>query len=226
MSDSERERQLNQVLRSRSKEDRDIEQFLMPPQDVIKTARLIGKYTRGSIGLIGDNDHVSVALKTLYPERRVNVLEHDTRIIKSIGELSAKMCVEPADIFDYDVRNPIPEELRGSVDHTYTNPPHLKASGTGYKACINRGWELSGPKAWSLMSMPCGTAAMAPWAKRVQEATFTAMKQACFEPILFDTANTAHYPTANDAGLTSCLLGYRTPNLEAPHGVIFDSVYH
>ena len=72
---------------------------------------------------LGDDDMTSVAAGLLGVARRITVVDVDERLLKVIGEVSTENGLG-IDVVLHDLREPLPEGLRGAFDVVATDPPY------------------------------------------------------------------------------------------------------
>lgn len=86
---------------------------------------------------LGDDDLTSVAAGLLKVARRISVVDIDERLLKVIEEISTENGLE-IETVRHDLRNPLPEGLRGAFDIVATDPPYTVP---GVEVFLSRGIE-------------------------------------------------------------------------------------
>ena len=87
--------------------------------------------------LLGDDDLTSVAAGLLKVARRITVVDVDERLLKVIDEVSGENGLGIETVC-HDLRNPLPEVLRGVFDIVSTDPPYTVP---GVELFLSRGIE-------------------------------------------------------------------------------------
>lgn len=121
----------------RPEADMSIEQYLMTPESMMRQVNIMKSVLDGKkILFLGDDDHLSV-LFGKYLDVSPVVVEHDTRICRSLRDNYAKDGINDYIIEDYDARNVLPKHI--SADAFYINPPYSsKNHGKGTKVWLSR----------------------------------------------------------------------------------------
>lgn len=225
---------LELAFQERLPKDHALEQFLMQPCDVISQADSLLNYIQlfklGRIALIGDGDHISVALKYREPGLDVAVLELDVRVRKSIDEISLELGIPNPTLIEYDLRDPIPRHIGSDFDFFYVNPPYSKKhptdKGLSIQVWLQRAWELCGPNKLGIVAMPWEKAIGSDgWEKEVKDSVQKFLRTHSFSQLCVET-NCAAYPTAHDKGLKSANLLIRTPPKAADLGSRIEQIYN
>lgn len=139
----------------RPKPNRDIDQIFMLPGSQLTQAKLIAPYLAGKeVIFVGDGDSMALSLGVLGkrgvipPDRipaKMTVLDFDSRIVEFVRTASQQFGfhdIVNAEI--YNVRDPLPEELRNRFDVVYVNPPYgSKNQGFSGIAFLARGLEAT-----------------------------------------------------------------------------------
>jgi len=86
---------------------------------------------------LGDDDLTSVAAGLLKVARKISVVDVDERLLKVIEEVSTENGLE-IEVVRHDLRNPLPESLRGAFDIVVTDPPYTVP---GVEVFLSRGIE-------------------------------------------------------------------------------------
>ena len=86
---------------------------------------------------LGDDDLTSVAAGLLKVARRITVIDVDERLLKVIDEISRENGLG-IETVSHDLRNPLPEGLRGAFDIVSTDPPYTVP---GVELFLSRGIE-------------------------------------------------------------------------------------
>jgi predicted methyltransferase len=86
---------------------------------------------------LGDDDLTSVAAGLLKVARRISVVDIDERLLKVIEEISTENGLGIETVC-HDLRNPLPEGLRGVFDIVVTDPPYTVP---GVEVFLSRGIE-------------------------------------------------------------------------------------
>jgi len=114
-----------ELIVERPKAISEYDQGYVTPADTV--ARVLFMYQLGDIEgkqifLLGDDDLTSLALLASGWPKEVTVLEIDERILKFLEKKAASKGWTNLNIFHYDARYPIPEELRQKFDVFLTDP--------------------------------------------------------------------------------------------------------
>jgi predicted methyltransferase len=99
--------------------------------------------------LLGDDDLTSAALGILAEGhgvgagiRELVVVDVDARVLTFAGQ-ALKGAPFPVEVVEHDLRDPLPESLRGTVDTVFTDPPYTAA---GAELFLSRAAEAVGPE--------------------------------------------------------------------------------
>ncbi len=103
----------------------DYDQGFIRPIDTIKRVAFI--YERGDLEgaevfILGDDDLISLAMALTGLPKRIVVVEIDERINNFIRQKSQEINYQNIQIFNYNVIDALPEELKGSFDLFFTDP--------------------------------------------------------------------------------------------------------
>lgn len=108
----------------RPKEERKFDQFWATEETVIKRIKLIKnlpEFEKKKIIFLGDDDLTSIAL-FLFSKHKTTVIDIDQRLINFINLVAKKENLD-IETFTYDLRNPLPKELR-NFDIVFFDPPY------------------------------------------------------------------------------------------------------
>ena len=138
------------VAMSRPKSLRDYDQISMHAGDLLKQAKLTQSFLKDKrVAFVGDNDGASLLLGLLGAlggdmPARMTLLDFDRRILASADALAQEGgFAERLETRPYNVFDPVPDDLAGSFDVFYTNPPYgKKNAGASGRLFITRGIEL------------------------------------------------------------------------------------
>ncbi len=170
---------ISDVVQNRPAPLREFDQIYMKTGDMANTALFVaGHFANQSVVFIGDGDGIALAVMHLYvkevidyrPER-ILVLDFDERIVNSV--------IRFADHYDlsdrvraqlYNVVDALPDELVGSHDGFYTNPPWgASNSGESVRAFLERGIEATRPGGLGIIVV--GDDPGYPWTQDIVHAT-------------------------------------------------------
>lgn len=121
----ELERKFGELVRERPKPDTGYLQGYMREEDVWARIALMHHYEEvegKSIVLVGDDDLVGLALALTGLPERITVLDIDRRLGEFLERVGRKEGLE-VEFVEYDVRHPLPRELRGRFEVFVTDPP-------------------------------------------------------------------------------------------------------
>ncbi len=126
------------IIKDRPLPTSDFDQGFIRPEDTIKRTAFI--YERGDledseIFILGDDDLISLSMALTGLPKRIVVVEIDERINKFIKEKSQEIGYKNIEIYNYNVINDLPEELRRKFDVFVTDPVETQK---GLKLFINR----------------------------------------------------------------------------------------
>jgi predicted methyltransferase len=121
----ELERRFRELARDRPRPELGFSQGYMRKEDVWARVALMHHYEEvegKSIVLVGDDDLVGLALALTGLPERVTVLDIDGRLGEFLEEVGRREGLE-VEFVEYDVRDPLPRELRGRFEVFVTDPP-------------------------------------------------------------------------------------------------------
>ncbi len=132
--------------------DTALDQALSTPESAVRRALFMiqqGAVEGKRILVLGDDDSLSLAIgllgRILHPEglfaRRVTVIESDPRWIDHLNDVSNRESLG-IETIQSDLRDPLPEALRGAYDTFETDPPYTLP---GLKLFVSRGVEALAP---------------------------------------------------------------------------------
>lgn len=118
---------------------REFDQGYVTPD--VTLARVAFLWERGDLAhkdiiVLGDDDLTSLALALTAAPRRIAVLEIDERLVTFIQEAKKAHRLHMLEVVRHDLREPLPEALRGAFDVFVTDPTE---SFVGFQAFIERG---------------------------------------------------------------------------------------
>ena len=103
-----------------------LDQAFCTPETSVYRAMLMleeGDVEGREIIFLGDDDLTSVAVGLLRSSRRIVVVDVDERLLSLIGEISRREGMD-IECIRHDLRDPLPEDLRGRFDVVFTDPPY------------------------------------------------------------------------------------------------------
>ena len=115
-----------ELLQKRMEPVRKYDQFTATPETVSRRVNLLnflGDIRGKRILFLGDDDFTSVLTAGLDISKRIVVLDIDSRILNSINDISAENNFN-IEIFEHDLKNPLPKEMVGKFDVVFTDPPY------------------------------------------------------------------------------------------------------
>ena len=136
--DSEPLRRLNALLEGRPRPDLSFDQGAITPEDaLLRTAFMEerGDLLGRDILLVGDFDLMSLSLALTGQPRRVVVIDIDTRVIDFVNRAAVREGLR-LEARPFDVRHPLPEDLRGRFDVFLCDPVETLP---GIKLYLSRG---------------------------------------------------------------------------------------
>ncbi|MCD6489862.1 MAG: bis-aminopropyl spermidine synthase family protein [Thermodesulfobacterium sp.] len=127
-----------EIVKDRPLPTSDFDQGFIRPQDTLKRTAFI--YERGDledteIFILGDDDLISLSMALTGLPKRIVVVEIDERINKFIKEKTEKIGYTNLEIYNYNVIQDLPEELKKKFDVFVTDPVETQK---GLKLFINR----------------------------------------------------------------------------------------
>lgn len=118
-------KKFNEIVSKRPKVKFEFDQAPIHPRDAIN--RVVFMYEKGDLEgkeiiLLGDDDLVSLAIALTRLPERVTILDVDDDLLSFIKKVSKeeKLNIE---VIKHDLRYPIPENLAGTFDVFFTDPP-------------------------------------------------------------------------------------------------------
>lgn len=143
---------ISDVVQNRPLPLREFDQIYMKVGDLALQADFIAQRLDGrDVVFIGDGDGVCLSIAHLkgqhvveYGPKTMQVLDFDERIVKSIIRFAESYRYEHVSARLYNVADPIPDDLLGSKDAFYTNPPWGASNeGESVLAFVERGIECT-----------------------------------------------------------------------------------
>lgn len=119
---------------------REYDQFTATVETTAKRASLMNFFgdVRGKrILFLGDDDFTSVAVASLKRAENITVVDIDERVLKGITKASIKQNFGIKTLH-YDVRKPLPKNLKSKFDVVFTDPPYTP---NGIKLFVSRAIE-------------------------------------------------------------------------------------
>jgi predicted methyltransferase len=156
-----------QIVKKRPGPTSQFFQAYMLESEVVARVALMhyyGDLAEKSIVIIGDDDLLSVALALTGLPSKIVVLDIDTRLGEFLNAINRDYGFN-IDFFEYDVSNPLPEELRGRFD-VFSSEPLETVS--GLKAFILRGLSCLKKNGVGYVGLTTYEASLKKWLK-VQE---------------------------------------------------------
>ncbi|WP_297056540.1 bis-aminopropyl spermidine synthase family protein [Thermosulfurimonas sp.] len=157
-------RKFLEATRGRPLPTSDYDQGFVRPVDTVRRVAYI--YQRGDleeteIFILGDDDLLSVAMGLTRMPRRVVVVEIDERINRFIKDFAKQEGLSFIEVYDYNVIEALPEDLKGAFDVFVTDPVETKK---GLKLFVGRCLEaLRGPGAVGYMGFTHREASLRKW---------------------------------------------------------------
>ena len=122
---------------------RELDQFFATTETSVNKAMILkdkGVVTGKRIGLIGDDDLVSIVLGLAGENyQNVTVADVDTDLLKSISKISGDMGIRNVQTIEYNCKNNVPNTLFEKFDVIMTDPPYTKA---GIELFLNRAVQM------------------------------------------------------------------------------------
>lgn len=117
--------EFKRIAAERPEATQEFDQGPIPPENTL--LRVVVLYERCDLEgkdllLLGDDDLTSVAAALTGLPRRIHVLEADPRLVEFLADLAKRYRWEGFQVERYDVRWPLPPQLRGSFDTFLTDP--------------------------------------------------------------------------------------------------------
>ncbi len=112
----------------RPKPDRNLDQFWATEETVLRRALLLGNIpdiSRKQVLFLGDDDLTSVAFTLLFRAERVTVVDIDSRLLRFL-EVVVQREGLPIEIFEHDLRNPLPKPKFKRYDVSFFDPPYTQ----------------------------------------------------------------------------------------------------
>ncbi len=114
-----------ELVKPRPRAISEYDQGYIEPKDTVARVFLmheLGDVEGKNILLLGDDDLTSLALLLTEWPKRIVVLEIDDRILEFINRVKIDKGWNNIDLIHYDVREPIPNEIKGKFDVFFTDP--------------------------------------------------------------------------------------------------------
>lgn len=154
----------------------DFDQGFIRPEDTLKRVAFIylrGDLEENEIFILGDDDLISVAMALTGLPKKITVVEIDERINRFIKETCGKIGYKNIEVYNYNVIEALPQNLKGQFDVFVTDPVETKK---GLKLFIARCIEsLKGPGSSGYMGFTHREASLQKWRdfqKFIYEAGF------------------------------------------------------
>ncbi|MCM5559312.1 bis-aminopropyl spermidine synthase family protein [Pleomorphomonas sp. JP5] len=150
--------------RNRPKANREHDQIYMLAGSQLQQAKLVGSYLADKrVVFMGDGDCMSLLVaylstKGIVPRpKHITVLDFDERLLDFIKSMRTQ-CGWHEDMFEchqYNVRYPIPENLKTRGDVFYTNPPYgFYNKGLSNRVFLARAMEFCKPSSRGIAILP------------------------------------------------------------------------
>lgn len=202
---------------------RTFDQIPMQAQDLLRQAKIISHYIAGKrVAFVGDNDGASRLIGLLgicnyIPlPASITLLDFDERILEMTRSFAENHGF--GDLIHtrrYNVFDSVPEDLEGSHDWFYVNPPYGKHN-EGESICLflTRGMELCHVgQGYGCIIIPDDTER--PWSGKGMWKTQKLLNNSGW--VIDEKLNGMHsYHLDDDSELTSCLLIARSLELQKP----------
>jgi len=110
----------------RPKPERNLDQFRATEDTVLRRAVLLGNVpdiSQKKLLFLGDDDLTSVAFALLFKAEKVTVVDIDSRLLRFL-EVVAKEEGLPIEVFEHDLRNPLPKPNFKRYDVAFFDPPY------------------------------------------------------------------------------------------------------
>jgi len=136
---------LREHSRKRPRVDTSLDQAYATPETALR--RALYMLREGDLGgrrilFLGDDDLTSVAAALLGGADAITALDIDGRLLAVIKEISDEEGLDIECVL-HDLRNPLPEGLRGTFDTFFTDPPYTLP---GLRLFLSRGLEAIRPR--------------------------------------------------------------------------------
>lgn len=109
----------------RPKPDRNLDQFRATEDTVLRRTMLLGNISHISqkrLLFLGDNDLTSIAFALLFKAQEITVVDIDSGLLRFIAEVAEKETL-PIEVFEHDLRNPLPKPKFKQYDISFFDPP-------------------------------------------------------------------------------------------------------
>lgn len=206
---------ISDVVQNRPPPLREFDQIYMKVGDLALQADFIAKRLDGkSVVFVGDGDGVCLSIAHLmgqkiidYGPATMEVLDFDERIVKSIIRFVDKYRYQDIAARLYNVADVVPENLIGSKDAFYTNPPWGASNdGESILAFVERGIECTNDEALGVVVIADHPSYL--WTQQVLRSVQLRVLEAGFNIAEMDPqAHVYHLDDAPD--LRSCSLIFR-----------------
>lgn len=127
----------------RSAPKRELDQVYATTDTVVRRAELLlgaGEHQRG-LAFLGDDDLTSAAVQLAGAGRKVTVLDTDDEILQILAHHAAEHGWEHEAVH-HDLRQPIPQAMRGRYGAVFTDPPYAL---DGFRLFVSRAAEMLKP---------------------------------------------------------------------------------
>ena len=111
--------------------------FCTPETAVLRALFMLeeGDVEGREIIFLGDDDLTSIATSLLRFSKKITVVDIDDRLLKLINEISKREDIG-VECIRHDLRQPLPDDLKGRYDVVFTDPPYTIQ---GLKLFVSRG---------------------------------------------------------------------------------------
>jgi predicted methyltransferase len=143
------------VSESRPSPDASLEQFHMETDSLVRQAEALESFFGGKrLLFLGDDDHMSVLLAAFLDISPV-VFEIDRRVVASLRMWSERLHLRDYEVYEYDIRSPLPKPALGLCDAFYINPPYSSHNGGyGIRFWLTRAFEGCEPFCDGVVVLP------------------------------------------------------------------------
>lgn len=111
--------------KDRPKPNRNLDQFRATEDTALRRAMLLGNIPHISqkrLLFLGDSDLTSIASALFFQAKEITVVDIDSRLLRFIVEIAKEEGLH-IDVFEHDLRNPLPKPKFGQYDVSFFDPP-------------------------------------------------------------------------------------------------------
>jgi predicted methyltransferase len=217
---------VSDVVANRPPAIREFDQIYMKHADLLIQTELVSKwFSDRDVVFVGDGDAVGLCLTYLHSlgelqsgPRRVLVIDFDERVVNSVDAFAARYSLKDKISAQlYNVADSFPQELWGSFNAFYTNPPFGAInSGISIRSFLLRGLEACNNDCLGCVVLADSAKKDPKW---VNEVLFNVQKfildQGCITAEMIPKLHTYHLD--DDPTLTSCSIIFKRIRENAEH---------